>query len=125
MRESRGGYSNPRGDRELAELAAAAREAAGGAGSVVLILGEAGIGKSSLVTSLRSVLPTEGRLFVGYCDDLATPRVLGPLRDLVGSVRVTLTEALESGDRGRVIDALKAELQWPERPTVLVMEDMH
>ena len=49
-------------------------------------MGEAGIGKSSLVDALRAQLPAEGRMFVGYCDDLATPRTLGPFRDLVGSV---------------------------------------
>jgi DNA-binding CsgD family transcriptional regulator/tetratricopeptide (TPR) repeat protein len=112
-------------EHELAELGAAAREAKGGDGSIALIMGEPGIGKSSLVDSVRGVLPAEGRLLVGYCDDLATPRVLGPLRDLIGSVGKRLTEALESGDRGAVIDALRAELEWPEHPTVLVVEDVH
>jgi DNA-binding CsgD family transcriptional regulator/tetratricopeptide (TPR) repeat protein/energy-coupling factor transporter ATP-binding protein EcfA2 len=112
-------------ERELAEIGAAAREARGGEGSIVLIVGEAGIGKSSLVNAVRSVLPAEGRVLMGYCDDLATPRVLGPLRDLIGSVGTTLTQALESGDRGQVIDALRAELDWPEHPTVLVVEDVH
>jgi DNA-binding CsgD family transcriptional regulator/tetratricopeptide (TPR) repeat protein/energy-coupling factor transporter ATP-binding protein EcfA2 len=112
-------------EQELAELAAAADEAKVGDGSVVLISGEAGIGKSSLVDALRTVLPPETRLLVGYCDDLATPRVLGPLRDLVGSVGSALTEALESGDRSRVSDALRADLDWPEHPTMLVVEDVH
>ena len=110
-------------ERELAELAAAAREAQGGDGSIVLIVGEAGIGKSSLIHAVRSVLPVEGRLLVGYCDDLATPRVLGPLRDL--TVGDALTRALESGDRSGVLDALRAELDWPGHPTVLVVEDVH
>jgi DNA-binding CsgD family transcriptional regulator/tetratricopeptide (TPR) repeat protein len=110
---------------ELAELGAAAADAAGGNGSIVLIVGEAGIGKSSLVDAVHAVLPADGRLLVGYCDDLATPRVLGPLRDLIGSVGTALTHALESGDRGRVIDALRAELAWREHPTVLVVEDVH
>ena len=112
-------------ERELAELAAAARAAKGGDGSIVLISGEAGIGKSSLVDAVRSVMPAEGRLLVGYCDDLATPRVLGPLRDLMGRVGTKLTEALESGDRSRVIESLRAELDWPDHPTVLVVEDVH
>ncbi len=112
-------------ERELAELAAAAEEARLGDGSVVLIAGEAGIGKSSLVDGLRSVLPPGTRLLVGYCDDLATPRVLGPLRDLIGSVGGVLTQALESGDRNAVSDALRAELDRPEEPAVLVVEDIH
>jgi DNA-binding CsgD family transcriptional regulator/energy-coupling factor transporter ATP-binding protein EcfA2 len=112
-------------EQELRALAAAAEEAKAGDGSVVLIAGEAGIGKSSLVDALGSVLPPETRLLVGYCDDLATPRVLGPLRDLMGRVGGALTHALESGDRSRVSDALRAELDWPQHPTVLVVEDVH
>jgi DNA-binding CsgD family transcriptional regulator/tetratricopeptide (TPR) repeat protein len=112
-------------ERELAELGAAAQQAKTGEGSIVLVLGEAGIGKSSLVEAVRSVLPAEGRLLVGYCDDLATPRVLGPLRDLIGSVGTGLTRALESGDRAAVIEALRADLDRPGHPTVLVIEDVH
>jgi predicted ATPase len=88
-------------------------------------MGEAGIGKSSLVQALRAHLPAEGRMFVGYCDDLATPRTLGPFRDLVGSVGTELSRAVTDGsDRDRVLAALRAELDWAEHPTVLVIEDV-
>ena len=113
-------------DAELAALAHAAREAADGHGSVVLVMGEAGIGKSSLVEALRFHLPAEGRMLVGYCDDLATPRTLGPFRDLVGSVGTELSRAVTDGsERDRVLTALRTELTWPEHPTVLVIEDVH
>jgi DNA-binding CsgD family transcriptional regulator/tetratricopeptide (TPR) repeat protein len=113
-------------DRELAELAAATRDAAAGDGSVVLLCGEAGIGKSALIDAVRSVLPAEGRLLIGYCDDLATRRALGPFRDLMDSVGTDLAKALESGgDRNRLLDALRAELSWSGHPTVLVVEDVH
>jgi DNA-binding CsgD family transcriptional regulator/tetratricopeptide (TPR) repeat protein/energy-coupling factor transporter ATP-binding protein EcfA2 len=110
---------------EVAELAAAAGEAAAGSGSVVLVSGEAGIGKSSLVQAVRGVLPAGGRLLVGYCDDLATSRALGPFRDLVGSAGTEVTQALDGADRNRLLDALRAELSWIGRPTVLAIEDVH
>jgi ATP/maltotriose-dependent transcriptional regulator MalT len=113
-------------DAELSALADAVQAAASGDGSAVLINGEAGIGKSSLVDALRARLPAEGRMFVGYCDDLATPRTLGPFRDLVGSVGAEFSRAVtDGGDRDRVLAALRAELDWAEHPTVLAIEDIH
>jgi DNA-binding CsgD family transcriptional regulator/energy-coupling factor transporter ATP-binding protein EcfA2 len=113
-------------ERELSELAQAAREAAAGEGGLVLVSGEAGIGKSSLVRAVRGLLPAGGRLLVGHCDDLGTPRTLGPFRDLVGQVGAELTRALrEGGERDAVLAALWAELDWTGHPTVLVVEDVH
>ena len=112
-------------EHELAGLAAAARDAAAGKGSVVLVSGEAGIGKSSLVEAARTVLPAEGRLLVGYCDDLATSRTLGPFRDLAEDTGTALSRALASGDRNALLDALRTELNRAGHPTVLVVEDVH
>ncbi|WP_055617136.1 ATP-binding protein [Streptomyces phaeochromogenes] len=113
-------------DDELDQLAVAARDAADGAGSVALVFGEAGIGKSSLVKAMPAVLPEKARVLVGECDDLATRRPLGPFRDLVGSVGAELARALTAGgDRPRVYDALRAELTAAPHPAVLVVEDVH
>ena len=113
-------------DAELSLLADAVRAAASGDGCAVLVFGEAGIGKSSLVEAVRGQLPAEGRMLVGYCDDLATARTLGPFRDLVGSVGPELSRAItDGGDRDQVLAALRAELSWSAHPTVLVIEDVH
>lgn len=113
-------------ESELAQLTGAATKAADGAGSVALVFGEAGIGKSRLVEELRGCLPDRARLLVGYCDDLATKRTFGPLRDLVGAVGTELARALrDGGDRDRVMSALHAELDRPGHPTVLAVEDVH
>ncbi|WP_280878764.1 ATP-binding protein [Streptomyces pseudovenezuelae] len=113
-------------ESELARLAAAARQAAAGAGSVALVFGEAGIGKSSLVKAMPDLLPAHARVLVGQCDDLATSRPLGPFRDLVGSVGAELARAVtDGGDRHRVYEALHAELAGTPHPAVLVVEDVH
>jgi predicted ATPase len=113
-------------DNELAVLSDAVRAATRAEGSAVLVYGEAGIGKSSLVESVRGRLPAAGRMIVGYCDDLATPRTLGPFRDLVGSMGEEFSRAVaEGGDRDRMLAALRTELTWTAHPTVLVIEDVH
>ncbi len=111
-------------DRELAELRSAARDAAGGRGRVVLLHGEAGIGKSTLVNALRRDPPAGVRVLLGSCDAMSTPRPLGPLRDLVTSVGPRLGEALRTGDREEVFAALHDELSRPGG-TVLIVEDVH
>jgi hypothetical protein len=111
-------------DQELTSLLDAARDAADGTGSVVLLHGEAGIGKTSLVSAMRSQLPDGTRMLIGSCDALSTPRTLGPFRDLAPAVGPRLAEALQAGERDQVMDALLDELQRPP-PSTLVVEDVH
>jgi DNA-binding CsgD family transcriptional regulator/tetratricopeptide (TPR) repeat protein len=111
-------------DAQLAVMSAAVRAAAGGVGSVVLVHGEAGIGKSSLVGALAAHLPAQARLLVGWCDALSTPRPLGPLRDLVASVGPRLARALTAGDRDEVLAGVQDELSGAT-VCVLVVEDVH
>jgi DNA-binding SARP family transcriptional activator len=113
-------------DSELAALAEAAEAAAGGEGRVVLVSGEPGIGKTSLVTRFLREQSARGRVLFCTCDDLSIPRPLGPLRDLLGSVSPPLEEALCRGEAPHSIHALLiAELALPPGPTVLALEDVH
>ncbi len=105
-------------DAALTALHAAVRSAAGGRGRIVLVTGEAGIGKTALVTAFAASRP--GRVLLGLCDDLSTPRPLGPLRDL-GEVFRDLAATAPA----EVLDRLLAELAGPPRPAVLVVEDAH
>ena len=79
-----------------------------GTGSVVLISGEAGIGKTSLVRAFVVDRTDRVRVLLGACDDLVTPRTLGPLRDAVRGTGGPLATALAGGDRDAVLSALLA-----------------
>ena len=111
-------------DTELGCLESALHRAAGGTGSVVLVSGEAGIGKTSLVRAFVRA-HDHVRVLFGACDDLVTPRTLGPLRDAMRNRGGRLATALLGGDRDAVLAALLVELEDGSRPTVLVLEDVH
>lgn len=111
-------------ESELAQLTLAVQEAAAGVGSVALVSGPSGIGKSSLIAALRPRLPAAVRVLVGACDDLRIKRPLGPFHRLLPAVGGELAAAIEDGDdREAVFAALRAELIQTPRPTVLVIED--
>ena len=85
-------------EHELERLHAAYRSAAGGAPGVLLVAGEAGIGKSRLVAELgRFVNASGGRAMVGGCLDLADGGLpLLPLAEaLRGLARTTPLDELE------------------------------
>jgi DNA-binding CsgD family transcriptional regulator/tetratricopeptide (TPR) repeat protein len=111
-------------DAELQMLAQRRRAALRGrVGSIVLVSGEAGIGKTALMRALCAAPPT-GRALWGGCDALETPRPLGPLIDLAEYAGGRLA-AVAHGDTtpSALIAALADELRG--RPAVLVLEDLH
>jgi DNA-binding CsgD family transcriptional regulator/tetratricopeptide (TPR) repeat protein len=113
-------------DDELAVLRAVAARARERSGSVVLVAGEAGIGKSSLVAAWMAELdPGSTRVLPGWCDDFLTRRTLGPFRDVARSAGGALAEAVEQADTGAVLDAVLAVLDDPLRAVALVLEDVH
>ena len=65
-------------ESSLASLAEYAGDARRGEGRLVLVAGEAGVGKSALVEQFAVDAPGT-RWAWGACDGLFTPRPLGPL----------------------------------------------
>jgi DNA-binding CsgD family transcriptional regulator/tetratricopeptide (TPR) repeat protein len=111
-------------DAELRRLREALGRAGRGQGSVALVSGEAGIGKSSLVRALAAGAPARTRVLLGVCDDLGTPRTLGPFRDMARGAGGLLVAAVDAGaDRDTVFEAVHRELAG--RPTLMVVEDLH
>jgi DNA-binding CsgD family transcriptional regulator len=107
---------------ELGGLLAAT--AAGG--RVVLVAGEAGIGKSALVRRFAERQSADARFLLGVCDPLLTPRALGPLHDIARQTGGRLAELLAAGaPREAVFAAFLDELDPGGRPRVVVVEDAH
>lgn len=109
-------------DSELAELDKALGSIAAAGGKVVLIRGDAGIGKSALVSAFLEEHEGEIHAHAGYCDDLLTPQPLGPIWDLADQVP-DLAENLEKNDRRAVMASLRDLMSTRLRPAVVVIED--
>jgi len=110
----------------LQALTEALAHAAAGEGRVVLVGGEAGIGKTSLVDEFSRSQQKAARILWGACDALFTPRPLGPLYDIALQAQPALLARLNSGDDHRaVFSAFLLELQRSPSPTIAVLEDVH
>jgi DNA-binding SARP family transcriptional activator len=113
-------------DAPLAALVDAYRSAAHGAGRAVLVTGEPGIGKTTLVGRFVDELPARARVLVGACDDLSIPRPLGPFLDLADRASPAFAEAIAGGRPLHELQTLLlGELALAPAPTVLVIEDAH
>jgi DNA-binding CsgD family transcriptional regulator len=94
-------------------------------GWVILVRGEAGIGKTALLHGFCGSLGRGVRVLWAACDPLFTPRPLGPLLDIARSVGGELRAQLDRGAKAHdVAGALMSELEAPA-PTVLIVEDLH
>ena len=70
----------------LAQLCVLVQRAGRGAGQVVLLRGEAGVGKTAVIRHFIAGLDERVRVLRGSCDPLATPRPLGPLIDMLAQL---------------------------------------
>ncbi|HZB58175.1 MAG TPA: AAA family ATPase, partial [Actinomycetota bacterium] len=85
--------------------------------------GEAGIGKTSLLQEFADGAWPTARVLVGACEDLLTPRPLGPFRDMARDAGGLA--GLAGDDRDAFLDALLAEMAFTQRPAVVIVEDAH
>ena len=112
-------------ESSLALLSEYAAQAAGGEGRLVLLSGEAGVGKSALVERLCRDLP-DARWSWSMCDGLFTPRPLGPLFDLADQLGGALLDRCRAGaGREELFRTLLAQVRASGGLDVVVVEDVH
>ena len=112
----------------LAEMDTLAQTAATGAGQILLLRGEAGVGRSALLRRFHDMMSSRTEVLLGYCDPLSAPRPLGPLIDmfnrLPGTRATELRAAMDAGDSESIYKRLLALLRdgpgW-----ICVVEDAH
>jgi DNA-binding CsgD family transcriptional regulator/tetratricopeptide (TPR) repeat protein len=112
-------------ESQLAALRDYVADASCGQGRLVVITGEAGIGKTSLVDAFRDEHP-EVRWFWGACDGGFTPRPLGPLHEIAAGADERLRDLCSAEpDRNELFAEFVAMLESEPGTTGLVVEDLH
>ncbi len=110
----------------LAQLRDLLVESRHGRGHLILVSGEAGIGKTALVEAFCTDAARDVGVLWGSCDAVVPARPFAPLVDIADKVNGPVREALNAVDRNRVFDAFLALLRQPRgSPGLVVFDDLH
>jgi DNA-binding CsgD family transcriptional regulator len=112
----------------LAEMDGMAQQATRGVGQLLLLHGEAGVGKTAAIRRFASSIAGRFHVLLGCCDPLTAPRPLGPLIDMLTQLPTANAARLRASIAARDSESIYAELlnmfddgsQW-----VCVIEDAH
>ncbi|HMK12970.1 MAG TPA: AAA family ATPase, partial [Acidimicrobiales bacterium] len=110
-------------DRELAVLETCLASAAAGEGRLVVISGEAGVGKTALAREICQ-RPGVAHVVWGQCDPLETPRALGPVLDIARASGGEVAHLAETEDRHRLFAQLVSSWSDTDGVVVAVIDDL-
>jgi tetratricopeptide (TPR) repeat protein len=104
---------------------ALAASLAGHRGVLVLLQGEAGGGKTTLLRRFCATCEPVDQMLWGSCDPLFTPRPLGPFVDIAQDTSGELRDLVAGGAKPYQIAAALVRAAEARRSTVIVLEDLH
>ncbi len=94
-------------------------------GSIVLVGGEAGVGKTALLRHFAQSREDSVRILWAACDPLFAPRPLGPLFAVAEETGGELEQVVGGGAMPHEVASFVARELCIRPPTVLVLEDVH
>jgi DNA-binding CsgD family transcriptional regulator/tetratricopeptide (TPR) repeat protein len=94
-------------------------------GVLVLVGGEAGGGKTTLLRRFCATCEPVDHVLWGSCDPLFTPRPLGPFIDIAQETGGELRDLVAAGARPYQIAAAVVRAAQASRGTIVVLEDLH
>ena len=95
------------------------------AGRLVLVGGEAGVGKTALLRRFCLLHGEAARVLWGVCDPLFTPRPFGPLVDIAERTGGALEETLAQRAKPHEVGAVLLRMARSSNPNIVVLEDVH
>jgi len=97
-----------------------------GEGHCIMVSGEAGIGKTSLVKSFCKAQKGNCSIYLGACDALFTPRPLAPLYDVIWQINSDLWSGSHTiEERSQLFSGFFRGLSSKKEKTLIVFEDIH
>lgn len=99
-------------------------------GKVLLISGEAGIGKTTLLEYMRMVADANTKVLWSGCDPLFTPQPYAPFHEIAQFLSSQLVELLDSNFSPskiskKIASTLYTCLEQIDQPIIIVIEDVH
>jgi predicted ATPase len=94
-------------------------------GRIALVSGEAGIGKTSVVRAFCESADASADVLWGRCDELSTPRPLGPFVEIAETAEPPLAQMLRSASTPYEVATVLTRQLGPGSPAIVVLEDVH
>lgn len=113
-------------ENAIAQFGRSVDKLTNGSGSIVLVSGEAGIGKTSFLEEARRQFDKQATFYWSGCDPLFTPRPFGPVHDIATKFSQKVLTLLEDGaSPSNIFSQFYQALESSNEPIVLLFEDAH